>query len=327
MGAFSTAGSTESAYRTTYLAWDFWEDGSVVGQGGVDRAHLDLEAGRVTASLGRFPVNYAVTSIFTPNDFFAPFSATAINKVYKPGVDAIRVGVSLGALSSIEVVGAMGYDDKDVPTWGRTATLMRASTVLWNVEWAALGGKVAERWIAGGSVQGSLGPVALRSEGHAGFPDENGDGAPDEDDEVHGRVAAGLDVTFAWRNAAVGAEYAFLSDGAGDPDEYQQRALDLYPDDLPYMGQHYVGLLGGLELIPILRLGVVGLVNAQDGSGVAGPSLTYNIANEADFVAGVFVPWGEQPSVDMSNLIPTFDIGSEFGPMPLVAFLETRFFF
>ena len=132
-----------------------------------------------------------MTSILRPNDFFAPFSATAINTVYKPGVDALRLNLSLGTFSGIEVVRVIGYEADGDPTWGRSALLARASTVEWDFEWALLGGKVAERWVAGASLQGELGPIALRGEGHAGFADADGDGRLDSDDALAAPAAAG----------------------------------------------------------------------------------------------------------------------------------------
>lgn len=324
-GAFATAGSFETPYRTRYLSWDFWKSGGMQGQMGVDRLAFDLEVDRVTLTFGRFPVNYSVTSIFTPNDFFAPFTPAAINKVYKPGVDAVQLGVTTGLLSSVEVVGVMGYGADDVPAWGRTALLARLSVVLWNFEWALLGGKVAERWIVGGSFQGEIGPIGLRGEGHAGFPDARGDGVLDDD--VHGRLSAGLDVNLAWHNITVGAEYMYLSDGAGRTAGYFGRVLSFFPDDQPFLGQHYVGLSAGMDTIPILRLNAMFLFNATDYSGLAAVMLLYNIADEADAMLGVLVPWGDEPRYDSGP--PSFgpSIESEFGLMPVMVFMEMRFYF
>jgi hypothetical protein len=324
-GAFASAGSFETPYRTRYLAWEFWESGGLAGQMGVDRLALDLEVDRVTLTVGRFPVNHSVTSMFTPNDFFAPFSPTAINTIYKPGVDAVQLGVTTGLLSSVEVVGVMGYGSNDAPSWGRTAVLARASTVLWNFEWALLGGKVAERWIVGGSFQGEIGPIGVRGEGHAGFPDVDGDCGLDDD--VHGRLSAGLDVVLAWRNVSLGAEYMFLSDGAGRTSRYIDRLLSFFPDDQLFLGQHYVGLSAGMDLVPILRLNTMLLFNATDYSGLAAIMFLYSIADEADAVFGLMVPWGDEPLYDSGP--PTYgpSIESEYGMMPLVLYLETRFYF
>ncbi|MFO7562517.1 MAG: hypothetical protein R6X02_07725, partial [Enhygromyxa sp.] len=84
-GSFASAGSTRSAYRTRYLSWSYWESGAILGQLGVDRASMRLSFDSVNLDIGRFPITYSVTGMFTTNDFFAPFSATAVNRIYKPG--------------------------------------------------------------------------------------------------------------------------------------------------------------------------------------------------------------------------------------------------
>lgn len=343
-GSFASAGSTASAYRTRFLAWQFWQDGSATGQIGVEWMSMRLSFDPVNIDIGRFPVNYAVTGALTTNDFFAPFSATAVNTIYKPGVDAIRVSTGIGKTSSIDVVGVLGYaascnealgpldpcadpeHDPDVPTWGRSAILARAAIVGAGFEWAALGGKLSGRWVAGGSLQGNIGLVNLRVEGHVGIPDEDGDGHDGDDRAIYGRVAGGPSMSFAWQNASIALEYRYASDGARVPADYIERARASYSDDLPYLAEHYVAAIYAMEIIPILRIGLTGLVNASDGSGLAGISLVYNVADESDLILGVFVPWGR----GIRNLDPvlgTFDLGSEFGLAPLSAYLEARVFF
>jgi len=327
-GAFATAGSAGSAYRSPYLQWQFWDDGSMAGNVGADRFVFDAHAGPVNIAVGRFPITYTVTGLFTPNDFFAPFSASAVNRIYKPGVDAVRVGAALGMNSAVEVVGVMGNDDAGTPSWARTGLLARAFTVQWGFEWAALGGKVAERWVAGASSQGDVGPVALRAEGHVGIPDRNGDGrgAEDSEDDVHVRLATGPSVNVGWRNMILGAEYAFTSDGARRPSAYLDRALRRFPDDQPQFARHYVGVNGTVEIVPILNGAVFTLVNANDASGLAGMSLIYNVADEADIIAGVFAPWGDDPSFSADAMQP-LTLGSEYGAGPLTVYLEARAFF
>lgn len=331
-GSFVTAGSMRSPYRTTYLDAEPWKDGTVSGKLGIDRLAVHVSVDPVRLSLGRFPINYAVTKIFTPNDFFAPFSATAINTVYKPGVDALAVNVATGMLSSVEVVGVMGYADTTAPAWRKSALLARAATVLWNFEWAVIGGKLAQRWIVGASSQGEIGPIGLRAEGHVGFPDQDGQGGMDDlnadgRDVIYGRLAGGLDVLFEWRNSHMSAEYLFVSDGAHRPGSYEERAGRLFPDDLVFLGRHYAGLSAGMELIPILRASVLGMMNVEDFSGLAALTFVYSIADEADFVAGLMVPWGAVPQVTgpATNLV--LDLRSEFAVMPVTVFLESRFYF
>ena len=331
-GTLSTVGASATPYRAPHLAWNFWEDGSVGGQLGLDRLAFTARLDPVVIKAGRFPVNFSVTNMFTPNDLFAPFSATSINKIYKPGVDAVRVGWAPGEFTQLTLVGVLGWDSQDEPTWSRSAVLLRASTVLWNQQLSLLGGRVAGRWLVGASLQGEAGPLGLRAEGHVGFRDDDGDGTLDTDSDgnvgsqVHVKVAAGVDHRFDWRNATVGFEAYYQSDGANRPARYIHRAGALLPDELPYLGQLYMGVSGGLELLPILNLGGMVLLNATDFSGLATLSLIYNIADEADAVMGVLVPWGEEPVAQITP-VPQISLESEYGAAPLMVFLETRFYF
>ncbi len=314
-GSFATAGSFVTPYRAPQLTFDAWNQDGVSAQFGIDRVRLGVHVPRFAFDLGRQPINYAATQIFTPNDFFAPFSATAINKQWKPGVDAARFSFGLGPMASIDVVGVYS------PRWERAALLAHANVVRWGFEWAALGGKLAERWIVGASLQGDAGPIGLRAEGHVGFPDRDGDGL-DRDENVHVRLAAGPNVNFDWQSATLGAEYAYFSDGVMDPSAYLARFARRFPDDLPYLGAHYVGLVAAMETIPTLRLATTSLVNAGDGSGLVGLSALYSVADQADLLLGGFVPWGRRPAL---GSVPV--LRSEFGPSPLTIFLESRVFF
>jgi hypothetical protein len=322
-GALATVAAIGSPYRNRYLSWDFLEQGRGRGQLGLDRLVVNAQLDPLQISAGRFPVNYSVTHIFTPNDFFAPFSATVINKIYKPGVDALRLGLTLGQLSALELVGVLGSDQADgIPGWRKSALLLRANTVLWETEWALLGGKLAERWVAGVSFQGELGPLGLRGEGHVGFPDRNGDGTLDEGRDVHVRATLGADHKLEWRNAQLALEVLYQSDGGWETQDYLSRLTGLFPDDLPYVGRLYVGLSAGGEILPILRLQLMGLVNAGDGSGIGLLSLVHSLADEADLIGGLLIPWGRR-----GLSVATLSVESEFGLAPLVFFVETRFYF
>ncbi len=325
-GAFASAGATDSVYRTRYLSAAFWDNGGVRGTLGVDRAATSVVAGPVKIDLGRMPINYSVTGAFAANDFYAPFSATSVNRLYKPGVDALRLSFAAGALASVDVVGVLGYDADGVPTWGRSSVLSRAGLVAGGFEWGVLGGKVAERWVVGGSAQGDAGPLGLRAEFHVGFPDADGDGRRGEDLPVYVRAAGGPNLAFTWHNASVNVDYQLISDGAKGPSAYLGRAAELYPDTVPFLARHYIAPAIGMDIVPILRTAAYAIVNANDGSGLAGASLLYNVADESDFILGLFVPWGKGfQGFDPVTSVPS--LGSEWGLTPLVLYLESRVFF
>ena len=319
---FATASSFNTPYRSPYVAWSFWNRGSVQGQMAIDRLRFHKTFGDVDISVGRFPINHSVTYLFTPNDFFAPFSATTLNKMYKPGVDAVRVNVGLGQLSGLEVLGVLGNDTSGTPAWSQSAVTARLETVLWGFHGSVIGGKLAERWIVGGTVQGDLAGIGLRAEGHLGMPDRDGNGRLDG--PIYGQLAARVEHSWPWHNLNIGAEYAYFSDGAAAAADYVARAARLFPDELPYLGQHYAGVNATIDLIPILNLAVVGLVNALDGSGITTCTLTYNASNEVDVSLGVLGGWGYRPRV-MADGTPY--LRSEFGTTPLTGYLQTNIAF
>ncbi len=327
-GAVSTVAAAGSAYRSPHLTGAYWDEEQVQGAAGLDRLALTLDLPPLRLRLGRQAVNYSVTNIFTPNDFFAPFSATAINKVYKPGVDALRASYAPGPLSAVDLVAALGADAGGEASWAGSALLLRGAATRWGMTGALLGGKLAGRWAVGATLQGEVGPLGLRGEGNLSLPDADGDGALDRDEglrrQVQGAAALGLDTRLAWRNVTLGVEAFFSSAGAAYPAAYAW-ALP-WPDDPPYQGRFYVGALAAGDLLPILRASAVALLNAQDLSGLLLLSLSYSIADEADCVAGVMSPWGAGLAAAPPGASAASP-GSEFGALPLTVFLETRFYF
>jgi len=59
----------------------------------VDRLNARFSMDRYDLTVGRQAINLATAFYFTPNDFFAPFNASTFYRLYKPGVDAVRLEV------------------------------------------------------------------------------------------------------------------------------------------------------------------------------------------------------------------------------------------
>ncbi len=85
-----------------------------LGSGGyahlaIDRAALRWANEDVDITFGRQSINLATTFYFTPNDFFAPFSAHSFYRIYKPGVDSLRAEIGLAELSQLSLISVLGY--------------------------------------------------------------------------------------------------------------------------------------------------------------------------------------------------------------------------
>ncbi|MCK5689737.1 hypothetical protein KAI87_10730, partial [Myxococcota bacterium] len=322
-GVFTTAGTEVTPYRNALFSWDE-RDGNVLWAVGLDRLNLRYKKKSLMVKLGRFPVNYSVTSIFAPNDFFAPFSPAAINKIYKPGVDAAQFSYQLGPMTTLELTGVMGADDKDVD-FENTALMARFGTVFMGYELGLMGGKLAERMVGAVSAQGQMGLVGVRAEGHYGISDRDADFKRDDGVDDHYRGAIGFDYMNVWHNTSVSFEYMYRSDGEPEPIDYLNSYDRLFPDDLAYGGQHYAAMALGGEILPILRLGFFAYANLNDASGLGGLSLIYSASDEVEMMLGSYLPFGEKNKTLTAD--PFFEMKSEYGSMPQMLYGEVRAYF
>ncbi len=289
------------------------------GRVGVDRLNLRLSIGRVDAILGRQPVNLATSFYFTPNDFFAPFAAQTFYRTYKPGVDAARIEVRLGALTQLTLLGVLGYE-KDLSTSNghsgavsreRSSALVRASTVFHGFEWGLLGGSVKGAGVAGGSLQGEIfGWLGVRAEGHhASLDDGEKDSYTEFTLEFEHRFENSLYIHFAQFHHGSGHEKA---------EEYSQSLLVDKEID-PYLGRAYSALGASYEYSPLTVSEILAIVNWTDGSYLISFNAIHSIADEAEFSWGFAIPVGAQ--------MEAMDIKSEFGLYPYSINAELRVYF
>jgi hypothetical protein len=308
-GTFATAGSVSSPYRTPYLTWDFWEEDEGRGQLGLDRLVMSLHTPPVHVSLGRMPINYSVTNIFTPNDFFAPFSATAINKVYKPGVDALRVTRSLGRFSGLELVYAYGDGgDRD-----SSATIARWFGNLndWDLELLAGSVWIDDRF--GFAFSGDLLGAGVRGEISRNAPRSG----PDPD-----FTSATLEVDYRWENSLyLTTELHYNGFGSTDSEDYP--ALFLNPrvltGQVQNVGRDYLASSLTYEFKPLITGTAAVLLNIHDRSGILSPTLQISLGDESSLVAGAILPWGDGPTLT--------GLPSEYGAYPSSVWVQYRHYF
>lgn len=307
--------------RTAALRWNqATEDVSAFLE--LDQASVRVSLPPVDLTVGRQPINLATASLFTPNDFFAPFAAQAFFQIYKPGVDAARFDLELGPLSYVSGYAVLGYDHgpepsaKDPVSLDASSLLGRAVTVLGDFELSLLGGVVASRAVLGGGLQGELFDwLGVRGEGHVKL-DEGGD--------LEREVLAALGIEHRFESSLfVRAEYYHNGAGAAGVDDYVETLLGGL-GDLPYLGRHLLGAGASYELTPLLLGDLLALVNLVDGSALLNAYAQYSLLDEAELVVIASVPIGPGPR----NLTSIFaEVPSEFGLYPVSVSVELRAFF
>ena len=312
--------------RTAALTWHQVREPSAQAFLELDRANVRLSMKPFDLTVGRQAINLATAYLFTPNDFFAPFFAQSFFRIYKPGVDAARVDVELGQLTSVSLIGVLGYDQGERPAAGDPPRLAdssligRASTNLADWDLSILGGRVAKTDLVGWGVQGELfGWLGVRSEGHVTL----------ESSPVL-EVSVGLEHRFE-SSLHVRLEQFHHGAGATSPAGYGA-TLAAGTANLPYLGRHYTALSASYQLTPLITGDALLLYNWTDHSALTSAYVAWSILDEAELAATVSIPLGPRPS---GPLTPTLRGGrlvlggleSEFGFYPATVNVELRLFF
>ncbi|GMR04791.1 MAG: hypothetical protein BMS9Abin23_0699 [Thermodesulfobacteriota bacterium] len=322
------AGSTDflgvtpgSAERSSALSWVNHRSSDTVNIIAVDRLNVKLNLDDVEVILGRQAINLSTAIYFTPNDFFAPFSAQDFFRIYKPGVDALRTVVGLGPLSEVSLIAVLGYETEagssngwsTEPSLKDSSAVIRLSTTARDLEWALVAGTVRDRNILGGSVQGEvLRGVDLRVEGHYAVPEDNSLDAFTE-------LSLGLAHTFP-NDFDIKGEFFYHGAGIGDRDNYGA-SLFTTSSTLPYLARQYLAIGAGYKVNPLLRVDGVAIMNLVDQSALLAFNALYSLSNESEFSFSLILPTGRETSTGASA------INSEFGLYPVSAVFELRAYF
>jgi len=313
--------------RSSALEWSFSDDDYV--HLAIDRLNISWSYNRLDLIAGRQPINLATTFYFTPNDFFAPFSAQAFYRVYKPGVDAVRAEVRLGNLSQLSLISVLGYDrdpDSDTgwsrdPDWHRTSYVGRISTIFRDFECALLGGVVREDDVIGGSLQGELFQwLGVRSEGHVADPG---------DSQRYSELSLGIE--HRWENSLnLRLEYFYHGKGADSVSDYDIIPTDIIPtaaqSEIIYLGRYYTALGIGYEFTPLLNAEMLAIANLTDHSYLLSFNAIYSLSDEAELAIDLGVPIGKKPE-KMIGPPEYYEIKSEFGLYPYSVRIEVRRYF
>ncbi|MDX8393498.1 MAG: hypothetical protein R8K21_02790 [Mariprofundales bacterium] len=285
----------------------------------IDRINMQYTLERITIKAGRQPVNLAATFYFTPNDFFAPFSAQTFFRSYKAGVDALRADIQFGELSQLTIIGVLGYQASTVSDNGwsnniehkRNAYITRISSVFGDFEVAALGGILHQDQIIGGDIQGELFEwLGIRSEGHLRFPDK-----PQQKNS--------LELSFAlehrWENTlSLRLEQFYHGSGLNSVTAYNTVATS-NTNTGAYLARNYSALGASYEFTPLLNGDATIIHNWIDNSSLLALYTTYSLSDESELAISGNIPMGNKPV--------GFNIRSEFGSAPYSLSMEARVYF
>ncbi|QPF73607.1 hypothetical protein G8A07_12190 [Roseateles sp. DAIF2] len=212
----------------------------------LDWAYLEGRDAHWQYSLGRQPISRGLGRLWSVLDLHAPFQPTDLERLYKPGVDALWLERQLGpGLASQSLISLR----REAPDAGRSAHWQQG--LAWQGEQA-----LGQLWLAGRSGQRLLGLGAQRLDWLGG--DWYAELLLHRDDR-----AAGAD----WqRRLLLGAQYRLAPRRVLGVELLQQS--EPAARALPRLGggRHYLAGTLGWELHPLLQLDLLLLRNGSDAS-------------------------------------------------------------
>lgn len=275
----------------------------------IDRLNLNYSKSNYNFKLGRAPQNLTIQYFFRPNDFFQPFSENTFFRDFKEGVDSARFDYKITNLSELTLLAVAGYGAGNDFESSLTSLIAQLKTPVKEFEISIIAGRVYDKKILGGYLQGELfNSITMRLEGH---------GAKDKfTDEKTNRAGVALEKYFS-NDLSITVEGFYNGEGL-KRDEYNTALLtDTLPSD--YLGKKYLSVGGGKLLTPLVNLQGAVFFNLTDSSKMLSLYSTYSLSNESDISFSANFPYGHKSK----NL----EIKSEYGMAPYSLGLDFRIYF
>jgi hypothetical protein len=339
-------------YRITRGPWELASDDDFYTSLDTDRLNIKYTFSDLDITLGRQAVNFSQAYFWNPLDVFMAFDPQSFDRDYKPGVDALRVDFTLGNFSYLTFVSAIGRELKldfspssaqvsagPVTGYG-SAFVGKYGTTLNDWDLTVQAGKVYGGYQTGAGFSGEILGMGLRGEaayftGRGSsttlYPDADAPGYIRELDlvEDHFTLVVGTDYRF---ESSLYFNLEYLYNSQGETHNLNKAYLKSTVSESLSLGKNLTGLQVSYEFHPLLNAQAVWIYSFSDSSSLVSPTLTYSIADEAEFLAGGILGFGKRPGTRQIFLGNFFtrdivELESEFGSYPNFFFMEFKFYF
>jgi hypothetical protein len=277
----------------------------------LDRLSVAYSAGPVAITVGRQSISWATTLFLTPADPFAPFDPTDPFRVYRGGVDAVRLQFFPGPFTEVEAVVRASET-----TFGATTTAVaRAQTSVHGWSLGSWAGAVHDEAAAAVFATGAIGATAVRAE--AAVRDD-----PDGGSTL--RAVLGLDRLFtpAGKDLYLVAEVQYDGFGARSASNIPEVILSkpFIRGEMQVIGEWSAANQISYQIHPIVGLDALALTNLDDGSTLVAPGVSWSATGAISVRAGVFVGLGAESELAGA-------IESEYGAISAIGYASLTWYF
>ena len=277
-----------------------------------DRLNVGFSPGQGMAlSVGRQAVSWGTTLFLTPADPFLPFSPADPFRQFRGGIDAGRLRLYPGPLSSLDFV----VRPTDTALGEEMTALLRGLTTWKNWELSGWGGTLYGDRAGALGAAGGIGVWAVRVE--AVIREIRG--------RVVGRGSIGLDrlLQIGGRDMSLLLEYQRDGLAAARPESYLAilQSPEFLRGELQVLGRDEAIFQATYQLHPLWSVFGLWLLNLNDRSSLISPGFGYSASNAVSISGGVYIGVGESAST-LERPLP-----SEYGLSGTTGFLSLSWYF
>lgn len=261
--------------RVTSLEKTWHDNSGLANRLQLDRCNLQFSRRGIDWSIGRQAIGFGRMLIVSPLDVIAPFAPDAIDRLSRPGVDALRAVHYFGTAGQVGAVTVFG-DNSD-----HHSLLATFSANSHGIDLLGLAGSLRSRPMLGVGLTGELSGVGLKVEAAVYHGRDNA--GPDTDSDLHRNFAiAGTELWYRFANdLVIVAQYLFNGAGAANPKDYVA-ALNsaAVQESLSFLlGRHYLLLNPSWEVHPLVTLSGLMIWNLADSSALLRPTIEWSLSD------------------------------------------------
>ena len=300
----------------------------------LDRAMVAVYLPFADVEIGRQSIGWGSARVVNPTDIITPFTFDALDVEERPGVDAVRIRVPLGAMSEVDMGYLPGHDfDSD-----SAAAYAKAKFYFQKTNISALVVGIDNYALVGLDLARSIGGAGSWLEA-AYFNVEDlfykkdvppiSEGSDYTITDGYLRLSAGADYSFSEKLYGF-IEYHYNGAGEFKPSSYfrNNHKVAYKKGGVYLMSQNYIAPGGFYQFTPLFSGGLNCLWNLNDYSAMLSPNLEYNFAQDVYISLGANIGFGKggiESNDDVAGYPPTGK--SEFGLYPDMWFMSFRVYF
>jgi len=282
----------------------------------IDRLYLDWVYEDVEVLLGRQRIAWGTCLVWNPTDFFNPFDILDFDYEERPGTDAIHAQYYTGPLSQFNVAMTPGRTKYDVIYAGRYLLNYQNYDVSFIAGWLKNSPRMAVNW-AGEIWDGGFRGEILYTDPDIRYTTVNLNPSGWDDFYVEKYVtdpymtfALSYDYTFP-NSFYIHTEYIY--NGLGTTESAAYRRLDILNTGELIPSRQSIYQEFAYQVSPLLRGSFFVILNPNDLSWIAAPSIQYSLANNWEVFFLAFPSKGDQ--------------GDEYGNFPTQYFARVKWSF